>query len=134
MHCPDLKKVPFKFLTRKLVDYQHKQLSPRSDPVEAISCISDLNTFISEAGLHRRTTLPRVIFDHYSPAVAAEKEGGAGFDDHTMAQRRGKVIIKRKKPPKSPVAKVISVKMSFHSNLTNPVYIFSCSKPKKYPR
>lgn len=68
------------------------------DPIEAISCISYLNSYISEAGLHRRTTLPPVIFDLYSPRVAAEEVGGAGLMAHQV-HKRAKT---RKKPLKTP--------------------------------
>lgn len=58
--------------------------------------------------MHRRITLPKVIFDLYS--VAAEEEvGGAGLDQDNMAHRRGKAAVKRKKPPpKTPAPKVSS--------------------------
>lgn len=62
-----------------------------------IGCISYVNSYLSEEGLHRRNTLPPVIFDLYSPPPGdlqeEEEEEGEGED---MAHRRAKPIRKKK--------------------------------------
>lgn len=42
-----------------------------SAPSEVVGTISYINSYISEAGLHRRNTLPPIIFDLFSPPPAA---------------------------------------------------------------
>lgn len=68
-----------------------------TDPTEVIGCISYVNSYLSEEGLHRRNTLPPVIFDLYSPPPGdlqeEEEEEGEGED---MAHRRAKPIRKKK--------------------------------------
>ena len=78
-----------------------------------VGCISYVNSYISEAGLHRRNTLPPIIFDLFSPppavagpnwrgvAATSGREAGEGEESEgdSMAHRRGKPV-KRKKPAK----------------------------------
>ena len=79
-----------------------------SDPGEVVGSISYINSYLSEEGLHRRTTLPPVIFDLYSPPptrarhLAEEQRREAWGQEEElgdMAHRRGRIIRKKPKPP-----------------------------------
>ena len=94
---------------------------PSIAPSEVVGCISYVNSYISESGLHRRNTLPPVIFDLFSPPPPASAApdwpdwqgrgiGGAPAsfppdwregeseeeEEESMSHRRGKPV-KRKK-------------------------------------
>lgn len=78
------------------------------DPTEVTGCLSYVNSYLSQEGLHRRNTLPPVIFDLYSPPpVHLEAEEG----EEAMAYRRGRGVRKVKKKQPSQMEKLDQYKV-----------------------